>query len=168
MKRIELSYPSDPRVVRDVRRRFEEFVRGAPLSSDEVEDLKIALSEACANAICHGSPHGAGNQFHVTCFLSNEELVMEVRDEGAGFSPACLCPVPDDYCPSGRGIFLMEQFCDRLEVEPGPPGGTAVRLIKRLHRGGARPEATESYQASAQPSRLGSLPPTMVPVRASC
>src|SRR5439155_3469375 len=116
MKRIELSYPSDPRVVHEVRRRFEEFVRASPLSGEDVEDLKIALSEACANAICHGSPNGPRNRFYVTCSLSKEELVMEVADEGTGFPPALLTALPEDFSPSGRGVFLMEYLCDRVEV----------------------------------------------------
>jgi serine/threonine-protein kinase RsbW len=167
MKRIELTYPSDPRVVQEVRRRFEEFVHAGPLSRDDVEDMKVALSEACANAICHGSPNGPRNCFHVTCLLSRDELVMEVADEGAGFAAGRRTGLPEEFAASGRGIFLMEHLCDRVEVEPRRPG-TAVRLIKRLPVAGGPAEAAESYQASAQPSRRGSLPPNMMPARASC
>jgi len=61
----------------------------------------------------------------------------------------------------------MEHLCDRVEVEQDRPG-TAVRLIKRLRGTGPQVETADGYQASAQPSRRGSLPPNMMPARASC
>ena len=79
MKRIDLRYPSEPRYVYDVRRLFQEFLRGAPLSADELEDLKVALSEACANAIAHGSPRGAGSHFSVHCRLMPDEFLPVAR-----------------------------------------------------------------------------------------
>jgi serine/threonine-protein kinase RsbW len=139
MKRIDLQYPSEPRYVYEVRRLFQEFLRGAPVSADELEDLKIALSEACANAIAHGSPSGTRSHFSVRCRLTPDELVMEVADEGDGFSPRPGVPLPDDYSPSGRGIFLMQHFCDDVHVERRD-GGKAVILTKRLRHSDLEPE----------------------------
>ena len=129
----------------------------------------MALSEPCPNAICHGSPHGCRDHFHVTCCLSAEELVMEVADEGAGFKAEPVRSLPDESSVSGRGIYLMEQFCDSLKVERRPRG-TAVTMVKRLRPEAARagPGEAPDYHASAYPSRRGSLPPTSTPVRASC
>src|SRR5688572_7079435 len=105
MKRIELHYPSDPRTVHDVRRRFDEFMRGVACDEDTVEDLRLAISEGWPNAICDGSPEGTRNCFRVTCCLRSSELVIEVADQGRGFLPKAVQTLPDGYCPSGRGVF---------------------------------------------------------------
>jgi serine/threonine-protein kinase RsbW len=133
--RIDLIVPSDPRVVAEIRRRFETFVRGARFSPQEVEDLKIAVSEACANAIRHGSPHGPHNQFRFSTSLVGDQLTIEIADEGHGFTPrSASLPPPGEFQGGGRGIFLMQRFCDSLEVER-EAGGTVVRLRKRLPEG---------------------------------
>lgn len=180
MKRIELCYPSDPRTVHDVRRRFDEFVRGEQVDPDTVEDLKVAISEACANAICHGSPQGMSNTFSVTCCLGGDELVIEVEDQGRGFSPAAIASLPDGYSPSGRGMFIMQHLCDNFDVVRRPDG-TLVRMVKHLGQPDysspdfdaddeeveeAAHGGTGTYQASAQPSRRGSLPPMSTPLGA--
>lgn len=154
MKRIDLRYPSDPKYVHAVRRAFGEFVRTAPLSREEFDDLKVALSEACANAIAHGSPRGGESQFGVRCSLTPDELVMEVMDEGPGFAPRAAMPLPERYSPSGRGIFLMQHFCDSVRVERRK-NGTALIMTKRLRRRESEPERGVPRRAKTHSRHAG-------------
>jgi serine/threonine-protein kinase RsbW len=102
------------------------------LPENDRADLRLAFSEACANAVLHGSPRGRESRFHVCCELHERHLVVEVRDEGTGFEFRGPCPLPTGYVERGRGIFLMHQMVDAVEFDRQPQG-MVVRLVKRLN-----------------------------------
>jgi serine/threonine-protein kinase RsbW len=64
------------------------------------------------------------------------ELVIRVRDEGPGFDPDAL---EDPLAPenllkaSGRGIFIIRNFMDVVDLYRSPEGGMEIRMIKRVH-----------------------------------
>jgi serine/threonine-protein kinase RsbW len=131
---LELEYAAERRIVHDAREKLVEFVRPCRLSADDLDALKVALSEACANAVCHGSPRGALNHVHVRYEVRDQCLSVEVEDEGCGFRPASIAlPDSSEFKPSGRGVFIMKTLMDDVEYEP-TSHGTRVRLTKRLPR----------------------------------
>ena len=95
----------------------------------------MAVREAVTNAVVHGNQEDEAKSVEVILNCRDNELEVEVRDQGPGFDPQ---DVPDPTDPanllktSGRGIFLMRTFMDDIEWLPTPEGGTAVRMIKRL------------------------------------
>jgi serine/threonine-protein kinase RsbW len=139
---VEAEYPADPRIVHEVRNRLQEFLRPCKLEGEEIEAIKVAVSEACSNAVCHGSPAGAECRVRVRYELDGDELAIEVTDEGRGFEPEQIAlPELEEWKPSGRGLFLILAFMDDVQFE-ALPNGTRVRLVKRL--GGQEPEKAES------------------------
>lgn len=79
--------------------------------------VELALEEALSNAICHGNRNDPDKRVRVRCSLCQARLRLEVEDEGPGFDPDS---VPDCTCdqnrekPTGRGLFLMQQYMDRV------------------------------------------------------
>ena len=131
---MDLEYPAEARVVGDIREKFEEFVKPLQLSPDDLDDLKMALSEACGNAICHGSPNGAASRIRVRCELDSDHLRIEITDQGVGFHPKDFdLPREEEWKASGRGLFLMQALMDAVEFE-ATPVGTRVRLARSLRR----------------------------------
>jgi serine/threonine-protein kinase RsbW len=129
---VELDVPAEPQVVHDLRERFEEFVRPYNLSDEERQGIKVALSEACSNAVCHGSPRGNWNRVHVRYAVEDQRLILEIGDEGRGFRPHNIAlPEFEEWKPSGRGLFLMQALMDEVHFER-THAGTRVRLIKNL------------------------------------
>jgi len=128
---MEIEFPAEPRVVHDVRQKFEEFVQPCLLNREDVETIKVALSEACSNAVCHGSPGGAGDRIHVRYELNGARLVIEIRDEGPGFRPRQIQLPPEEYRPNGRGLFIMQALMDEVYFDASAHG-TRVRLVKHL------------------------------------
>src|SRR4051812_10063600 len=84
---LELEYPADARVVAEIRDRIEQFVRAHGISTHDLEDVKMAISEACGNAICHGSPRGAKDRLRIRCQVEDDCLHLEIIDDGPGFQP---------------------------------------------------------------------------------
>lgn len=129
---FEADYPAEPQVVHQVRERVDDFVRSTGLSMDDLDALKVALSEAFSNAVCHGSPLGPRNRIHLRCETDGRRLVVQITDEGGGFLPTRISlPELEEWKTSGRGLFIMQELMDAVDFEV-VPGGTRVRLVKLL------------------------------------
>jgi serine/threonine-protein kinase RsbW len=129
---FEAEYPADPRTVFDVRTRFEEFIRPHGLNGEHLEAVKVAVSEAYTNAVCHGSPDGPENRVRIRFELGNDRcLSVDVWDEGRGFLPVVGLPESEEWKPSGRGLFLIAALMDSVHFEPAEHG-TRVHMTKQL------------------------------------
>jgi stage II sporulation protein AA (anti-sigma F factor antagonist) len=97
-------------------------------------DIKVALGEALANAIRHGSSQGSESVVRVGVSAYEDRAVIEVVDSGCGFD-GTASKSDDMYAPGGRGIMFMRALMDRVEFETPEAGGTRVSLVK--HRNGS-------------------------------
>jgi serine/threonine-protein kinase RsbW len=107
--------------------------RAGGLDADQAIFVGVALREAVVNAFRHGrSADGAPTR--LSLHLTPDSLVITVRDRGPGFDPD---RVPDPCCGSnltrgsGRGIFYMRCFTDRVSFVFPRRGGAVVRLAKK-------------------------------------
>ena len=129
---MQLDLKAEKHVIHDVRERFQDFIAPCNLDHDDVEWIKVAVSEACTNAVCHGSPNGALDEIHVRCEVDCETLSVEVCDEGGAFRPSVIkLPDFDEWKPSGRGLVIMVSVMDDVVFEPTDTG-TCVRMVKYL------------------------------------
>jgi serine/threonine-protein kinase RsbW len=114
----------------------------AGLDEDAVHWVGVAVRESVINAIKHGNLGDASKRVHVEFtpleHTSPHGLSIRVRDEGIGFDPSSL---PDPLAPenllksSGRGIFLIRNFMDLVELRQAPEGGMEVTMIKHAGAG---------------------------------
>ncbi len=105
------------------------------MDDDALHWVDVSVREAVANAIKHGNRQSPDKRVQVDFAESEGEVVIQIRDEGEGFTPETLeNPLaPENLTkPSGRGIFFMKSFMDGIEYGSGPDGGTVVTLRKRL------------------------------------
>lgn len=132
MERRWISHPANVYLAREAVR---EFVRFYPVDSQEL--IELAIGEACANAVEHGSPFGPRNTFTVRCGLSPEhtDLVFEVEDEGVEFPLGRLSMMhtPDLESEGGRGLYLMNEIMDDVSLLTSNRG-MIVRMTKRISR----------------------------------
>ena len=102
---------------------------GAP--REIVADLKLAVTEACTNAIQHAYDNGAGS---IVVRYAGEPgmLSVEVEDSGGGFEGAAP-PTTTGQNGSGMGMGLMiiRVLADELEIST-TGSGTRIRLVKRF------------------------------------
>ena len=95
----------------------------AGLSPGRANDLVIAVAELAANTLIHTSGPGT-----LTIWLTDDELVCPVQDQGqiTDLQAGMLRPAPD--APGGgRGLWVVYQVCDQVEISTGQ-AGTAVRV----------------------------------------
>jgi serine/threonine-protein kinase RsbW len=125
----EVSILSNPGYLPRLRRIVSCLADCAGMDGTEVNDAKLAITEACSNAIRHGSPGGALDRVTVRLLAGAGAVVAEVRDVGEGFDRALVGSHPVTQ-PGGLGISLMERLTDKVEfVREGK--GMTVRMVKR-------------------------------------
>lgn len=101
---------------------------------EELADIKTAVSEAVTNSIIHGYGDNMG-MVTMRCFISDNELTVEVSDSGSGIEDINKAMEPlyttrPELERSGMGFSFMEAFMDELEVESAKGTGTLVRMRK--------------------------------------
>lgn len=133
---VELEIPARPAYLSLVRLVVDAAVGAlAPgLGGARLDDLKLAVTEACSNAIeAHQATWSADVPVLVRCELDDRTVTVEVVDRGRGFDPGELSSLPPATDPlrlryeSGLGIPLMRTLADELIFDAGPDG-TTVRL----------------------------------------
>jgi serine/threonine-protein kinase RsbW len=128
----EVKVASSPVHLPRVRKIITCFARSLGMSEQEEHDTKLAVTEAFANAIRHGSPDGDSSSVILRLFASDHTIVAEITDEGAGFDPASLHP-RETFQPGGMGIPLMRALTDDVEFERNRCGMT-IRIRKKASR----------------------------------
>ena len=107
--------------------------RAGGLDADEAVFVGVALREAVVNAFRHGhSPQG--DPTRIGLHLTPDCLVISVRDRGPGFDPDRVpdpCSGENVERGSGRGIYYMRCFTDRVSFDFPRNGGSVVRLAKK-------------------------------------
>ncbi len=107
------------------------IARGTPIDEGALADLKLAVTEACGNAVRHAHPseHGV---VRVDFDLGDGTIEIRVADAGPG-----IVALPDDerdeLAESGMGLAIIRALVDDFEIRDGDGGrGTVVRMRKRL------------------------------------
>lgn len=106
-------------------------------ADDRIADLRLAVSEACTNAIeahAHLGDPDDTDRIVIRCDLADDRIEVEVVDKGQGFDPGDLDTLPAVEDPSrldyerGLGIGLMRTLTDETEFSSSEEG-TKVRLV---------------------------------------
>ena len=104
------------------------------LADARVDDLKIAVSEACTNAIEAHETADTEERVRVRCRTDERGLEVSVEDQGPGFDPSGLPDHPPVTDPDrlkferGLGIPLIRALVDEVQITSSEEG-TAVRLL---------------------------------------
>ena len=115
--------PADVESIPLMRRLLGRWLYEAGATQAQAEDLSLATSEACANAIEHAYGPGPGILEVSASKSPSGEALVAVRDYGSWRAPR--------GANRGRGLLLMEGLTDSVEVVRGDDG-TIVQLSRRL------------------------------------
>lgn len=132
---LDVEIPSDVRYIEGVIELATRKCRELHLPASKCSlNVRVALAEAISNAILRGNGEAKNKHVRIRAIVSDEAIVFDVTDEGAGFDLAADRPDPTSpenlEQEDGRGLFLMKQLMDR--VERFKSDGNVVRLtLKR-------------------------------------
>lgn len=116
---FEREIPSDPALVQPLVVRVTDFLskESLVLPRDECK-IGLCLEEALQNAVLHGNKKDFKKKVKISIFMNDVEWGIIISDEGEGFDPANVKnPIQGEslWGESGRGLYLMGHYMDRLE-----------------------------------------------------
>ena len=129
---LDMVIPADTAAASSLCDGVMQVVRRMKLAAGKELEVEISLREALANAIEHGCQGDPGKSIRC-CVAGDEsgEIVIVVRDPGAGFDPT---QVPDPrhgtnlLRDGGRGIHLINEFMDEVQFAND---GREIQMRKR-------------------------------------
>lgn len=120
---VRLDMPARPEGVAVARQALTGVADGLALDRAVLSDAKMAVTEACTNAVVHAYPDGGG-RLDVELFADEVQLTVVVRDTGQG-----LAGDTDTVSGGvGLGLPLIQALSDSFEVLGAPGEGTEVRM----------------------------------------
>ena len=114
------------------------------LTLNDLEEIKVATSEAVSNAIIHGYQNDANRIVKMTGILYDDLIEIAVSDDGIGITDVKEAMQPafsTDPDRMGLGFVFMQSFMDEVLVESEIDHGTTVTLRKRISGSEAEHEA---------------------------
>lgn len=126
---LSVSLPRESVSVPVVRRLAAQALRAFGVNGDDVDDVQLAITEACANVIDHA---GATDTYDVKIELSADRCAITVVDQGGGFDATSVPDRPHDDSEEGRGLALMRALVDNVAFRNEPQAGAVVHMVKSL------------------------------------
>ncbi|SCJ39493.1 Serine-protein kinase rsbW [uncultured Clostridium sp.] len=126
---IKMEVTANPEYVSIIRLTVSGLANKVGFSLDDIEDIKVAVSEACTNAI----KHSLDDKFLVQFTILENELSIEVQDKGTGYDVESL-QEPDLENPKegGLGLFIIKTLMDEVNTVSNTDEGTTIKMTKYL------------------------------------
>jgi serine/threonine-protein kinase RsbW len=137
---VTLTMPAKTEFLVLARLALAGIAREVAMDEAVLADLKLAVTEACGNAVRHANTTGQG-AVRVRFEMTDEAIEIAVEDEGAGKPPVVPTEAPDaeslfqaeDLSEGGMGLAIIRAIVDELEVDGRSDApGTVVRMRKHL------------------------------------
>ena len=128
-----LEIESDPNNLITVEEFVNYFAIDLGINEEKISGLMLSVTEATTNAIIHANKSDKNKKVVIDAKLENGNLVVTVKDQGAGFDPT---QIPDPTEPenlmkdSGRGMYLMKVYMDELKYNVTPTGTETILILK--------------------------------------
>ena len=132
---VKLELKSIGENVAIARMTLGSFLMMYDVSLSELDEIKIALSEAVSNSIIHGYGNHEDGVVRIIFAVQNDELTICVEDDGVGSSNIEQAMEPAFSTKMehmGLGFVFMQTFMDKLTVESEIGVGTRVTMQKAL------------------------------------
>lgn len=132
---VKLSIQSRPENIALARVAVAAFVAQVDITIDELEDIKVAVSEAVSNAIIHGYDSLQEEWVEIEVSRYKSFCQIMVRDYGKGIPDIEQAMQPaysTDADRMGLGFVFMQSFMDKVQVTSEVGKGTTVILIRQL------------------------------------
>lgn len=130
---MTLSFASKPENVAFARAVVAMFASQLDFTIDEIDEIKVAVSEAVSNAVIHGYEEKAG-EIRVEASLFRGKIKVVVHDAGKGIADiawateATHTSRPEERM--GLGLVFMREYMDEMRVDSAPNRGTTIHMMK--------------------------------------
>ncbi len=145
MPDMELALPARAENIAIVRHALGGLGEAYAISEQKLVDVRLAVTEACANVVVHAYPDEQDGLMEVVASMDDDRLTVLVRDWGSGIKPR------PDSPGLGLGLSLIAALAERVQLEGGDEEHTEVRMTFLLND-----EVASAANASSDTSALAS------------
>lgn len=127
---IKISMPTDPKFISVIRMTASSIANQIGFNIEEIEDIKIAVSEASTNVIKYSNV----DTFELKFAEGEDFIEIEIRDDGSGLDPSQI-KVPnleEDREDGGLGIYIMKALMDEVDIHSEKGKGTIIYMKKYM------------------------------------
>ncbi len=129
-----LTLPASTQSLEAVRRFVATHAIGAHLAETDVEQVKLAVDEACTNVVKHAYRGRTDETFKVSVIVEPASFIVRICDTGVAFRPGeyhrpDLIEAVQSRRRGGLGVHLMRRLMDRVEYR-SKGKVNEVRLVK--------------------------------------
>ncbi|HIW13579.1 anti-sigma B factor RsbW [Salinicoccus carnicancri] len=137
---IEMKFPSSAEYVGLIRLTLSGVLSRAGATYDQIEDSKIAVSEAVTNAVKHAYGEDQTGEVLVGFAVYEDKVEIIVADHGQSFNYEDvrkeLGPYTEDdnvnfLREGGLGLFLIETLMDEVYIKKDP--GVTISMTKFIN-----------------------------------
>lgn len=111
------------------------FASNLDFTIAEIDEIKVAVSEAVTNAVVHAYPDAKQpGSVVVSAEIRDGRLIVQVADQGVGIEDLAKARehgYSSDPERLGMGFYFMETLMDTVDIVSAPGQGTRVRLARR-------------------------------------
>ena len=132
--KVSMSFLSLSENVGIARLAAASFAAQLDFTINEIEEIKVAISEAVSNSVIHGYGEIVGD-IDFNMILYDNKIEYTIIDYGRGIENIELARQPaysTDPERMGLGFVFMESFMDELEIKSEYGQGTTVRMCKKI------------------------------------
>jgi serine/threonine-protein kinase RsbW len=122
---VKLTLPARPENVSVIRHVLGAFAEALRLPDDLVEDLRLAVTEACTNVVRHAYPADIPGPVEISIVPSEDVVSVIVSDHGRGIGSS------SDTNGPGLGLPLIAALSHSFEIEQVPDNGARLRMSFR-------------------------------------
>lgn len=125
---------ADPRLLSAVRALVRSYVMACGMPKGRVDDVVLAVDEACTNSIRHAYGGPCDKRLHLALRTDGQAIEVELTDRGKPAPKERIerrplePPDPSTITPGGLGVQLMYEVFDEVEFRPGTRQGNVLRL----------------------------------------
>jgi serine/threonine-protein kinase RsbW len=143
---LGLSLPREEISVPLTRHVVSAALSTAGVMPDCVQEVEVAVSEACTNAVEHAVE---GVSYEVLILITDDQVSIDVIDSGSGFGQRETAPDEvDHWSENGRGLKLIHALSDLaiFDSVEGEGGSVHMKMGLRWWEGARRPELAQSAE----------------------
>ncbi|HUB73538.1 MAG TPA: ATP-binding protein [Solirubrobacteraceae bacterium] len=143
---LDACYGARPCAIAQARAEVAALAAQHGAGEDELERVRLAVSEAVTNALMHAYGGDQSRAVQVTAAVIDGELTVVVADDGCGLGAAKPSP------GLGLGLGVISLGCDALTVLARAGGGTQLEMRFALRDGSRGAQARGSLACASSPA----------------
>ncbi len=136
VEELRLSIPPEAGYIAMARMFAGSVARHFGCAEDVVEDVKVAVSEACTNSVKAHRDRGNSDPVELRARFDDEGITIEVVDAGGGFDSELHHAIVEGAATPAGGLYegslgltLIRALFPRTEIVRNGDHGTTVRFV---------------------------------------